>query len=103
MPRASYKKWRSVQDFGIRPGLVLPAWKEGDRVEVIGTGVRGTITRCTTLDWSRWEVLISCACDLLRKPPTTLTEAEIRAGHALALCKPKFVETHANNLRAVLA
>jgi hypothetical protein len=76
MPRASYKKWRSIQDFGIRPGLVLPAWNPGDQVEVIGTGVRGKVERCTTLDFSRWEV----------KLPTG-----------------KYIETHANNLRAVLA
>jgi hypothetical protein len=76
MPRVNYKKWRSIQDFGIRPGMVLPAWKEGDQVEVIGTAVRGRITRCTTLDFTRWEVLL----------PTG-----------------NFVETHANNLRAVLA
>jgi len=75
MPRATYKKWRSIQDFGIRPGMVLPAWKEGDQVEVIGTAVRGTIARCTTLDWTRWEV-------------------EYSPG--------KFVETHANNLRAAI-
>jgi len=74
MPRASYKKWRTVQDLGIKPGQVLPAWNPGDLVEVIGTGVRGQVVRCTTLDFTRWEVLLPSG---------------------------RYVETHANNLRAL--
>lgn len=59
MSRASYKKWRGQQDFGIRPGQTLPAWNPGDQVEIIGTGLYGCISRCTTLDYSRWEIHLS--------------------------------------------
>jgi hypothetical protein len=75
MPRASYKKWRTHQDIGLRLVHTVPAWNPGDLVEVIGTGLRGEVVRCTTLDFTRWEV----------KLPTG-----------------KFLETHANNLRAAI-
>jgi len=80
MPRTSYKKWRTMQDLGIRPGYVLPAWNVGDLVEVIGSGLVGRITRCTTLDYTMWEFE---ALD------------DSRGSN-------RFFITHANNLRAVL-
>ncbi len=70
--RNSYKKWRIALDVGLQSGEILPAWNPGDQVEVIGTGVRGKVVRCTTLDWTRWE---------------------------LVLPSGKSVETHATNLR----
>lgn len=44
---------------GIRHRHTVPAWNAGDRVEERGTGLRGVLTRPTTLDYSRWEMVLA--------------------------------------------
>lgn len=41
-----------------RTVAVFPAWKPGDLVEVIGTGLVGVIVDHTAANYSRWRVLL---------------------------------------------
>lgn len=52
---------RFLQDAftGARLLAEYPAWNPGDQVEQLGTGIRGVIVRATTLDYSRWEIVLA--------------------------------------------
>jgi len=52
------KRFTAYAFTGSRLLAEYPAWNPGDLVEQLGTGLRGVIVRTTTLDYSRWEIVL---------------------------------------------